>query len=327
MPSLMTLVREPVRFARAFVLRWVARLSSAQAAATIVYHRVGGTPAQDPNTEILPTVPDADFRRHLRHLRRSYRVVPAHDVLDAARRRRRGGRFPVAITFDDDLASHLKEALPAVRDEGVTATFFLSGTSLHGPHAFWWEDLQQAIDRRLVAPDGLEPVPEPEVQAALAHEPKAIRWVASAIERLEPSRRQEVTAALSRAVGPPDADAGLRAEDVRALVDGGCDVGFHTLRHDALPALADVELERAMREGREALAAAAGVELDLIAYPHGKADARVAEAARAAGFRCGFTTARGVVTAETDPLLAPRIVPPLSPGGLALRVARAFAGL
>jgi peptidoglycan/xylan/chitin deacetylase (PgdA/CDA1 family) len=318
-------VREPARFALAFALRWRARLSSTAAGIVLVYHGVGGQAADDPNTEIVPRVPEAAFRRQLRHLRRHYRVVPAARMVEAARIRRRGQPLPVAITFDDDLASHLRDALPALRAEGLTATFFLSGCSLREPHPFWWEDLQAAIDGGLVESDTLAPVPEEHVRAALAREPKAIRWVASAIERLEPVERGEVAVALRAAVGAGAVEPGLRAQDVRALVDGGCEVGFHTLRHHALPALVDGELERSMREGREALAAAAGGQLDLIAYPHGKADARVAKVAAAAGFSYGFTTVQRLVRHDTDPHLVPRIVPALSAGALALRLARAFA--
>lgn len=318
-------MREPARFALAFVLRWRARLSSAAAGVVLVYHGVGGQAVDDSNTEIVPRVPATAFRRQLRHLRRRYRVVPAARIVDAARIRRRGQPLPVAITFDDDLASHVRDALPALRAEGLTATFFLSGCSLREPHPFWWEDLQAAIDGRLVGSDALAPVPEEHVRAALEREPKAIRWVASAIERLEPAQRGEVAAALRAAVGEGAVEPGLRAPEVRALVDGGCDVGFHTLRHDALPALADGDLEWAMRDGREALAAAAGAQLDLIAYPHGKADARVARAAGAANFSYGFTTVRRLVRHDTDAHLVPRIVPALSAGALALRLARAFA--
>jgi peptidoglycan/xylan/chitin deacetylase (PgdA/CDA1 family) len=251
--------------------------------------------------------------------------VPASEILDAVRRRRRGQRFPVAITFDDDLASHLRHALPALRREGLPATFFLGGASLSGPYAYWWDDLQRAIDERLVPPDGLPYLLETEVQAALDRSPRSILDLASRIVRLEPAQRHDVAAALHAAVGPPPADTGLRADDVRALVAGGCTVGFHTLPHDALPSLPDAALEDALRDGRDALAEASGGKLELIAYPHGKADARVTAATRAAGFSCGFTTARGPVGPQTDEFLVPRTVADLSASALALRLARTFA--
>jgi peptidoglycan/xylan/chitin deacetylase (PgdA/CDA1 family) len=304
----------------AFVLRWRARLSSSRAGVVLVYHRVGGAASGDQDFEILPAVGRAEFEAQLQHLRRHYRVVPATQILEAVRSRRRGGRFPVAITFDDDLPEHVREALPALLAAGLTATFFLNGASLRGPHAFWWEDLQDAVDGGKVA--GL---PHVDAAAALAHRPRALVELSGAIARLPPAERGDIEKALREAVGPPAADAGLRAEEVRKLTGASCTVGFHTLGHDLLAALPDDELARALRDGREALEQAAGSTVDAIGYPYGKADERVAEAATAAGLRVGFTTARGVVTAAANPMLIPRTVPDLFARGLATRLARLFA--
>jgi peptidoglycan/xylan/chitin deacetylase (PgdA/CDA1 family) len=303
------------------VLRSRARLSSSRAGVVLVYHRIGGGVSGDQNAEILPAVGRPEFERQLDHLRRHYRVVPAAEILAAVRTRRRGEPFPVAITFDDDLQGHVREALPALRTAGLTATFFLNGASLDRPNVFWWEDLQRAVDGEL-----LKELPHVDARAALARAPRALIELSGAITRLVPEERADVAATLRDAVGPPGADAGLRAADVRKLVESGCVVGFHTLRHDVLPTLADAELERALREGRDALERAARTPLHTIGYPYGKADDRVAAAARAAGFTAGFTTTRGVVRPDTDPMLIPRTVPDLSAAGLELRLARLFAG-
>ena len=224
------------------------RRSSRQTGVALVYHRVGETVGDF-------DVAREEFERQMRHLRRCYRVVKAAEILEAAGNRRRGRRFPVAITLDDDLPSHVEEALPALQREGLSATFFLGGA-----------------------------------------------WVI------------ESTAGR---FGP---------ESVRALAEAGFDVGFHTLRHRSLPSLSDVALEQALHEGREELAAAAGRRLDLIGYPHGKADGRVADATRSARFALGFTTYWGLAVPEADPYLIPRIVPASSAGAFALQLARAFAG-
>jgi peptidoglycan/xylan/chitin deacetylase (PgdA/CDA1 family) len=315
---------ESLRALVALLMCWRARLSGSRTGAALVYHRVGGAPG-DPAREILAAVSTEAFARQLRQLRRHYRVVPAHDLLDAVRARRRGPRLPVAITFDDDLASHVRAALPALRAAGLTATFFLGGTSLLEPRPFWWEDLQRAVDERLVRPDALPHVAEADLDAALSRSPKAIFRVAATIEQLEPAQRDEVSAALRAAVGSNGTEERLDAEGVRALVSAGCAVGFHTLRHDQLPLLSDAALADALREGRNELTAVVGREPDAISYPYGKADERVADAARAAGYRLGFTTKRHAVTPETDPLLVPRIAPAMSAGKTVLRVARALA--
>jgi hypothetical protein len=124
-------------------------------------------------------------------------------------------------------------------------------------------------------------------------------------------------------VGEAPGEDGLRAGDVHALAAAST-IGFHTRRHDALPDLPEPELERALADGRDELATAAAAPVDVIAYPHGKGDRRVAAAAKEAGFRAGFTTGRGIVRPGTDPFLIPRTVTDLTATGLALRLARLF---
>jgi peptidoglycan/xylan/chitin deacetylase (PgdA/CDA1 family) len=319
----LTNVRDTAQTAQALVACRRARRSPARVGVALVYHRVGG-PGGDSTREILAAVSEHSFAAQLDHLRRHYHVVPAAELLDAVRERKRGEPFPVAITFDDDMAGHLREAVPALQQAGVPATFFLGGYALHGPHPFWWEDLQQAVDKRLVT--AIPHVASADVEAALERQPKAIFHVAATIESLDRPKRSESTEALRAAVDGHVADAGLQAADVHSLVAAGFDVGFHTLRHESLPTLPDAELEGALQDGRDDLAEVVGKPLQLISYPHGKADERVATAARAAGFTLGFTSGRRVVTLETDPLLVPRMPPAMAPGKTALRLARAVAG-
>jgi peptidoglycan/xylan/chitin deacetylase (PgdA/CDA1 family) len=314
-------VRDAAKTLLAVVLCTIARLSGARAGIALVYHRVGGE-GGDSRREILAAVSGESFRRQLRHLARHYRIVRGSELLEAVHARRRGQRFPAAITFDDDLAGHVRDALPALREAGVSATFFLGGTSLGGPHRFWWDDLQRAVDGKLIEGDAVPHVAERDVRAALERSPKAIFRVAATIERLERPQRAETAAALRAAAGPPGDDERLRAEDIRTLA-GGAEIGFHTLRHDLLTELSDDELADALRAGRDELTAVSGTSLETISYPHGQADERVARAARAAGFVSGFVTARRRVDADTDPLLIPRIPPAMSPGKTALRLARA----
>jgi peptidoglycan/xylan/chitin deacetylase (PgdA/CDA1 family) len=240
------------------------------------------------------------FAAQVRHLASRYRVVAASDLLNATRERRRGGRFPVAITFDDDLPSHLEVVAPILASAGATATFYVTGASLRGPHRFWWERLQEAIDRKLdLTPVGFDPA----LKAARIHE------LGRTTQDLPPRARDELDAKLQQLVGSDPPEAGLRAEGLRQLAASGVEIGFHTRRHDLLPTLGAEELEHALRDGRDELEQVAGRPLRTISYPHGGADARVAAAARAAGFDAGFTGQPIVVTPASEPLLLGRLSP------------------
>jgi peptidoglycan/xylan/chitin deacetylase (PgdA/CDA1 family) len=277
----------------------LARLSGRGGAVALVYHRIGD-PAGDQRRELLPALGSELFAAQVRHLVSHYRVVAASEALPAAHLRRRGRPLPVAITFDDDLASHLDVAAPILKAAGATATFFVSGASLSRPFRFWWERLQAAFDRkRDLAALGL---PFVELKGA-------IHDVGRRVEKMPPPERDELARKLAELVGPDPEESGMRADVLARLARLDVEIGFHTRRHDVLPLLDDAQLAGAMRDGRSEIEELIGRPLRAISYPHGAADFRVAEAARAAGFDFGFTGAPGAIAPDADPLLLGRVSP------------------
>ncbi|UGS34031.1 glycosyltransferase [Capillimicrobium parvum] len=288
----------PWRRMQAALLRWRLRASSARVAGALVYHETFRTP---PSAEqVVPGLTAAALERHLRHLRRSYQLVTPSQLHRAMLSRRRGGRIPVAVTFDDDLASHVEVAAPLLRSLGCPAAFFLTGAGLDGPHGFWWQRLQATADR------GLDPRPALRTAGLRAGAEQSLADLAADVER-SPSVHAAVAEALSQLVGEDPAEYHLTRSQVGQLAREGFEIGFHTRDHRPLPELADDDLEGALRDGRAALEEAAGCPLTTIAYPHGRADERVAAAARAAGYTDGFGGAGRSITARSDRLLLPRI--------------------
>ena len=314
-------LHELVGRARAFAIDVVGRFGAAKAGLALVYHRVGDPPG-DPLLELVPSLPLETFSRQVALLRRRYNVVPAAELPRAVASRRRGQRFPVALTFDDSLPSHARLAAPVLNDAGAPATFFLNGVS--GRKSYWWQDLQRVVDRQQLGPS-LDGVGEELVAAARDRQPSGIRRLARAIEGLAPAARRALAAELCSRVrqdGPV-----VCSEDVAALARAGFATGFHTLEHDVLPALDDESLRQALTEGREALAHAAGQPVVLLAYPHGKADDRVAAAAAAAGYALAFAGSGRPLRGDDPPLQLPRWEPPFSAGAqFELALARTLRG-
>jgi peptidoglycan/xylan/chitin deacetylase (PgdA/CDA1 family) len=278
------------------------RLSARRVGVALIYHavaKVGG----DPSTELVPAHSAHLFERQMRHLRRRYRIIPAAQLLDAVSRRTRGQRFPVAVTFDDDLACHANVTLPILQRLRLPATFFLCGASIEAPFSFWWERLQRAVDQGLTEVSELVAISDPSARW------KTIDDLARIIEEMEPNKRDAVAERLASMLGPDPEAAGMRAEDIQALLSAGMGIGFHTLRHYRLPPLPDAELERAMVEGKAGIERVVGTQLTLLSYPHGRADERVAAKAREHGFELAFTGHRSPVGVESNPLLLGRLGP------------------
>ena len=295
-------------------------MRSTAAGAALCYHRVGD-PQGRPGFELVPALGTRAFVRQLRLLRAHFRLVRAGELREAVAARRRASAIPLAVTFDDDLACHVRTA-ELLSAERVPATFFLGGTSLAGPRTFFWDALQAALDAGLAPDDPVLPrVPDP-------RGPGGVHRLADAIRGLEKPVRDQLTAALlERADGVPR-DPGLRAAAVERLARSGFELGFHTRDHESLDLLGDGELTAALRTGRSELEDIAGRSLRTIAYPFGRADVRVAAAARAAGFAAGFTLAARPVSIADDPLLLGRFQPSFtSAAHTAVELGRRLAGV
>jgi peptidoglycan/xylan/chitin deacetylase (PgdA/CDA1 family) len=238
-----------------------------------------------------------------------------------AAQRRRGEPFPVAVTLDDDLASHVEVVAPILRRRGLTATFFVGGGERRG----WWHDVEHAFGTGAAGPGDMPEVEAALVSAAVNRRPGALRGVAARIEALPPGARDELHGRLVARFGSHPESA-LDPDGIRALIAAGAAVGFHTLGHYDLRTLDDEALARELGAGRAALEERAGSPIDALAYPHGKCDDRVAAAAAASGFRVGFETRSAAVTPASRPLRLPRFEPQAhTRGRFALLLARVLA--
>ena len=267
----------------------------------LAHHRVG-EPAGDRERELVPTLATSSFEERLEVLVDGYRVVSASHILEVAV----GGRnepVPVALTFDDDLDSHLEVVAPILLQRGLPATFFV-GPPLPAGAAFWWEDLQALADGGEL-PSRLDSLPGMDLGPVARREPNAIHALGRTIESLPADERDAVADELHRLAGRSTRRR-LDGQGMAALVEAGFELGFHTARHYLLTTLDDVRLDRELTDGREVLSEISGKPITTMAYPHGKADARVAEAVRAAGFEVAFTGGSKRVDRTTDALLAPR---------------------
>ena len=184
--------------------RGLSRRTKTRVGLALVYHRVAPEPAGR-GDGLSPALAPSAFAAQLGHLRAEYRVVAPSELLDAVASRKREERFPIALTFDDDLASHVDVVAPALERDGLPAAFFLCGPSRAGDRSFWWQDLETLVDRGFFA--GGQPIAEDIDVAGLSPgEPGALHAVAQRIERLPPERRDAI-------FEPPESTTSARPAD------------------------------------------------------------------------------------------------------------------
>ncbi|HEV7565351.1 MAG TPA: glycosyltransferase [Microbacteriaceae bacterium] len=189
----------------------------------------------------------------------------------------------LAVTFDDGFEDNISIAAPVLEEIGVTATFFVSADLVgNGPP---WPD--EAYNRLLHADPGLvarlaeelAPTRDRLVQLDAAHA------VVHGLKALQPSERDAVIARL-----PPlteDVGAMMSWDDARSLVSRGFSIGSHGATHTVLPGLPKSTLTYEVEASKRRIENEVG-GCDEIAYPDGRFDGTVLEAAAAAGYQSGF---------------------------------------
>jgi peptidoglycan/xylan/chitin deacetylase (PgdA/CDA1 family) len=130
--------------------------------------------------------------------------------------------------------------------------------------------------------------------------------VARTVAMMRPEDRDVLARRFREILGTPPRDPGLSEADVKALVEGGFEIGFHTAGHYWLQVLDDHTLHDQM-QGADRLSVIAGRRLTTIAYPYGPGDLRIASAAADAGYELGVVWSNAAVSADSHPLLLDRV--------------------
>ena len=294
-----------------------------QGLSILIYHRV--LPQRDP---IFPgEVTHEDFRRQLRAVKRSCRVLPLLDAVRLAR----AGRLPpraACITFDDGYADNAEIALPILQEEGLHATFFIATGYLNGGR-MWNDTVIEAMRR---APPGMLELGALGLGSYLLEGPdsrrQAIQALIGQLKYLPMAERQAQVERLAQAVGQPlPDDLMMSTAQLLRLRDAGMGLGAHTVGH---PILARLPLEQAraeMARGKAELEQLLGQPVPLFAYPNGKPGEDYGPEhvalARELGFEAAVSTAWGRAAPSVDYFQMPRFTPwDRGQGRFVLRLAR-----
>jgi peptidoglycan/xylan/chitin deacetylase (PgdA/CDA1 family) len=102
----------------------------------------------------------------------------------------------------------------------------------------------------------------------------------------------------------------MGAEEIRALVRAGHEIGAHTCNHPSLPRLRvmrPVAFLAEVQDCKRTLESITGVSVVYFAYPNGSFDGPVAEAVATSGYRAAFTTRPAALLSPSSAFALPRI--------------------
>lgn len=275
----------------------------------LTYHRVA--PATE-RIDLHPGLlgPDAaGFRAQAEHLARHASVVDLATVLAAVDGDRRLPPRSVMFTFDDAYEDVARHAWPTLRTLGLPAVMFVPTAAPGDRPSWWWDRLHAAIalgrrPSRLETPVGTLRLDTPAGRAS------AFGALRHHVKTLAPDAALEfVDAVVDDLDGPDGPSPVIGWEELRRMSAEGMTLAPHSRTHAILTTLDDDRLREELTVPFEDLRREVGAAPPVLAYPSGIHDERVRTAARAAGYRLAFTTARGAIPSlrRMDPLALPRV--------------------
>jgi peptidoglycan/xylan/chitin deacetylase (PgdA/CDA1 family) len=269
--------------------------------AVLAYHRISGplSPFDALFDESVYTCSESALDAQLKMLQSLRTIVSVDDLCDALDGNRSLVPGSALVTFDDATHDHFSRALPILERHSIPAVFFVSTRSLIERTVEWWNllgfairlsssgtyDLGSTVGSPITLSD---PLSRKRAFDTIGRHIKAVSTEADA-------RPLVIEIAKCLKVQLPSRDEQcrglLRPEQLREMVARGMFVGSHSHTHSFLSRLSPERQLHELTESKAILESIIANRVRSVAYPYGQLqdyDARTLQAARAAGYQCGF---------------------------------------
>jgi peptidoglycan/xylan/chitin deacetylase (PgdA/CDA1 family) len=263
----------------------------------------------------------AQFERQLRYLTQAFRVCRLRELLNDD-----GPSNAVALTFDDGLRNHLTVVQPLLQKYRVPATFYVCPGLIDSGCWLWNHEARQRLLR----------MPGPVRQATATTLGAADSDVEEILSHLLdlPARARAGALDVIREASPGFTPTGEEAEafdlmtwgELKRLDPRLVTIGCHSKTRPILPTLDSHELAAEIVEGRLMLEEELGQPVVDFSYPYGSHDLRVLSLVRQ-NYESAVTAEPGLLAADSDPYLLPRIAAAENVALLAWRMYRPGPGL
>jgi len=258
-----------------------------------------------------------DFRQQVQFIRRKP-VTALGRFVDALSGHGKSGPLSAAITFDDGYANNLLAA-ETLAEAKLPWVLFVTTSAVGRQGAIWTVELSLLLlhgDSESV--EALEKVWKLKTREDRESAFQAIRYpmkgmpAASRRAALDALRAQFPPAETQRLLERFPSFQMLTWTELRQLAAAGVEIGSHGVDHELHHAAQDPEVRRReLVESKREIEQQLGRPCRFFAFPNGDHCEHSAREVEAAGYELAFTTQPGLVRADCNRFLLPRV----SPGG------------
>jgi len=263
------------------------------------YHRIGDytlTPF-DPN---IYSCTAEQFNKQLQFIKENFQVITLDEVILLTEQKKPLNKRYALITFDDAYIDNYEMAYPILKEQEISAVFFIPTDYVDSSIIPWWDEIAWMLKNTekkefSYAKSGTFNVNTPSLD-------KVIRIFLTVIKsdpRSMDDKMLELKAKLEceYKVNPKDPSLFMSWQQIQEMKVGGMAIGSHTCSHRILTHLSSQEQLIELEKSKQCLEQRLDCKIDSIAYPVGQSNTfndDICNKTAELGYKVGFTFTNAV---------------------------------
>ena len=280
-----------IRFSGYETYKWATRKNGLYC---FNYHRIGDctlTPF-DPNIYSCTVL---QFKKQLQFIKKYFQVITLDEALLLTENKLPLNKRYALITFDDGYIDNYEEAYPVLKEEGISAVFFIPTDYVDSNLIPWWDEIAWMLKN--TSKKEINFAGKGTIHLNVAFLDKVIRNFLSAIKadsRSMDDKMLELREKLGceHKVAPEGKSLFVSWEQIKEMKSGGMAIGSHTCSHRILTHLDKENQLLELEKSKQCLEKYLGCDIDSIAYPVGQSntyDNDICDMTERLGYKIGFS--------------------------------------
>ncbi|MBL4899037.1 MAG: polysaccharide deacetylase family protein [Colwellia sp.] len=285
-----------IRFSGYEAYKWLTRKNGLYC---FNYHRIGDctlTPF-DPN---IYSCSVEQFKKQLQFIKKHFQVITLDEALLLAENKLPLNKQYALITFDDGYIDNYEEAYPVLKEEKISAVFFIPTDYVNSDLIPWWDEIAWMLKNTTKNEFCFGKSDVFHLNSSVLD--KTIRNILTAIKSDSRSMDEKILELKAKLeceykVNPKDKSLFVSWEQLKEMKSGGMAIGSHTCSHRILTHIDKENQLLELEQSKQCLEQYLGCNIDSIAYPVGQSNTfnqAICEMTQQLGYKIGFSFTNAV---------------------------------
>jgi peptidoglycan/xylan/chitin deacetylase (PgdA/CDA1 family) len=265
----------PIVLAKKLQIARAMRLAQRRGAIIVSYHGViADRDWQEWETSDM--VAESIFLQHLELFRKYYQVIPLRNLVAGLQDDEKLPPRALAITFDDGYRNNLQYAVPALKEYGLAATFFLTTDFLDGTDELWWLPVKRYVMmcQRQGNTCDVSNLGKFSV-VSKAESGRSYQKILAKLKELPEQQRKKIVETMRNELSETsyllnDVYKAMTWSDAKNIINAGMEVGAHSVSHTILAQESEEKIKQEVLDSVGRIKEELNMETIPFSYPDGQ---------------------------------------------------------